>query len=242
MNKLTPGIFIPCASVKVESDIFPLLYLKVIQLTEDNKNELAHQLQKAGIEHVLQPAFSVSSDNIFHFGLFFKPVNPHQLAYKQAMEIISKNIKGFSGTERGYTVPMINTPAPGLGIVTKSVVAFIKNDNLPQTAFPEFLELLSKISQKLHAYGKFDMELVLSRGEDAFEIHGTSPLCKEGNPALAWQNYLSRAFKAVAPQLTPMFYQTWSTNPELTEYFTEKGRQLQAKNEVDYIAKITARK
>ena len=99
----------------------------------------------------------------------------------------------------------------------------------------------AEILRRFHSQCGLPADLVLTWNGGGYELHGTSPLQDEGNPALAWQNYMSRAFKAVLPQATPMFYQTWSTNDELTKRLTGRGRTVSAEREAEY-ARYSKRK
>ena len=134
--------------------------------------------------------------------------------------------------EKGYTVPLNSVASAGTGLVTKSLVACGGKFTVNQAA---------EIIRRFHSQCGLPADLVLTWNGDGYELHGTSPLQDEGNPALAWQNYMSRAFRAVLPQATPMFYQTWSTNDELTKRLTGRGRTVSAEREAEY-ARYSKRK
>ena len=134
--------------------------------------------------------------------------------------------------EKGYTVPLNSVASAGTGLVTKSLVACGGKFTVNQAA---------EIIRRFHSQCGLPADLVLTWNSDGYELHGTSPLQDEGNPALAWQNYMSRAFRAVLPQATPMFYQTWSTNDELTKRLTGRGRTVSAEREAEY-ARYSKRK
>lgn len=171
-------------------------------------------------------------DEVVYLGLFFKPEQPHQMTYGQVWNIVKTNAGIDALREKGYTVPLNSVVAAGTGLVTKSLVACGGKFTVNQAA---------EILRRFHSQCGLPADLVLTWNGDGYELHGTSPLQDEGNPALAWQNYMGRAFKAVLPQATPMFYQTWSTNDELTKRLTGRGRNVSAEREAEY-ARYSKRK
>lgn len=229
-TKLVPGIFIPYILVDLSSSEFDAIENHVENLLANNKLRLQKFLENCG-GYVLQDACMVC-DEVVYLGLFFKPEQPHQMTYGQVWNIVKTNAGIDALREKGYTVPLNSVAAAGTGLVTKSLVACGGKFTVNQAA---------EILRRFHSQCGLPADLVLTWDGDGYELHGTSPLQDEGNPALAWQNYMSRAFKAVLPQATPMFYQTWSTNDELTKRLTGRGRTVSAEREAEY-ARYSKRK
>lgn len=243
MKPKNPGLFIPSMSFETDMENFEKNYDSMRRANRSEEKLLGKNLAAAGVGSVLSQAFKMSEElgGTVYFGSYLLLDHPNQLEYQKALQVI-QNTTGLRFEE--YTVPLCATFAPGLGVVTKSVCAFIQDneeDKFKVDGLKRNFTLLQQILHRLNCCSNFKTELVLSLADGGFGIHGTSPLQKESsNIAFAWQNYLGKAFKAVAPMVAPMFYQTWSTNRELTEYFTQKGKELQKKTEEAYIAKIKA--
>ena len=229
-TKLIPGIFIPYTLVDISSSEFDAIETHVENLLADNKQRLHRLLQDCG-NYVLQDACLVC-DEVAYLGLFFQPEHPHQMAYVQAWNIIKTNTGMDALREKGYTVPMNNVASAGTGIVTKSLFAQGEKITVNQVA---------EVIQRFHSQCGLPADLVLTWENGVYELHGTSPLQDEGNPALAWQSYMSRTFKAMLPNVVTMFYQTWSTNDELTQRLVGKGRTVSAEGEAEY-ARYSTRK
>lgn len=224
-TKLVPGIFIP--------------YI-VADFMHDAESEIKHLLGKT--KNILQSCFlqrgdlyyaceQGSEDNRMLFGLFYQPHQPNQLSYKSALDEICRLTGNISLSDAIYTVPLNNVASAGTGLVTKSLLV---EGNIS-------VEQVAKVLKRFRSHCGLFTSLIQVWTDNGCELHGTSPLSREGNLSLAWQNYMSRAFKAVLPQATPMFYQTWSTNDELTKRLAGGGRTVSAESEAEY-ARYSKRK
>lgn len=217
-RKLIPGIFIPYFSADFMHDAES----EVKHLLGKTKNILqSYCLQKGDLYYACEQG---TEDNKMVFGLFYQPHQPNQLSYKSALDDICRLTGNISLSDAIYTVPLNNVASAGTGLVTKSLLI---EGNIS-------VEQVAEILKTFHSHCGLMTSLIQVWTDNGCEIHGTSPLSCEGNPSLAWQNYMSKAVRSVLPQATPMFYQTWSTNAELTKKLTGKGRDVSPEREAEY--------
>ena len=216
MKKLIPGIFIPYFA----ADFISEAERETKNLLGKTKNVLQRYLPNGELFYACQ----LEPERKMILGLFFKPHHPHQMGYKSALDEICRVTGNLSLCDTVYTVPLHNVSSGGTGTVSKSV----------WTSGNFSVEQVSEILKRFRAQCGLDASLTLVWSDNGCELHGTSPLEVAGNSSLAWQNHMSRALKAVLPHVTAIFYQTWSTNAELTRMLTGKGREVSAEREAEY--------
>lgn len=224
MNSLYPGIFIPLTK---ENENYFGLYCQQSCL-------LSFTLEKNGIGNEVCQAWRINgkTDNQPELGLLLSLQHPHQMEYQKALQICNAAL-GRQDDE--LTIPLGNVPAAGLGIVTKSVYIEIEVEFKAPCLF---IQHADNLHQALRQPFVNNSKLILSSGASGFEVHGTSPI-EYGANRDAWQQHLGKALHKSGYH--PIFLPTWSTNTEIADYLQQKSRELQEKNERDYINKITAR-
>ncbi len=215
-TNLIPGIFIPYFA----ADFISEAESETKNLLGKTKNVLQSYLSDGDLFYACQ----LGSEGKMILGLFFKPYHPHQMGYKSALDEICRLTGNLSLCDTVYTVPLHNVSSAGTGTVSKSVWAS-GNFSVVQVA---------EILKRFRAQCGLAASLTLVWSDNGCELHGTSPLGVVSNHSLAWQNHMSKAFKAVLPHITAIFYQTWSTNAELTRSLTGKGREISAEREAEY--------
>ena len=217
-RKLIPGIFIPYFS----ADFINNAESEIKHLLGKTKNILqSYFLQRGDLYYACEQG---CEDNKMVFGLFYLPLHPNQMSYKSALDDICHLTGNISLSNAIYTVPLNNVASAGTGLVTKSLLV---EGNI-------LVEQVAEILKTFRSHCGLMTSLVQVWTDHGCEVHGTSPLSCEGNPSLAWQNYMSKAVRTVLPQATPMFYQTWSTNAELTKELSGKGRDVSPEREAEY--------
>lgn len=217
-RKLIPGIFIPYFS----ADFIRDAESEIKHLLGKTKNILqSYFLQRGDLYYACEQG---CEDNKMVFGLFYLPLHPNQMSYKSSLEDICRLTGNISLSDTVYTVPLNNVASGGTGLVTKSLLL---EGNIS-------VEQVAEILKTFRSHCGLMTSLVQVWTDHGCEVHGTSPLSPEGNPSLAWQNYMSKAVRSVLPLATPMFYQTWSTNAELTKELSGKGRDVSPEREAEY--------
>lgn len=217
-TKLIPGIFIPYFSADFMHDAES----EIKRILGKTKNILqSYFLQKGDLYYACEQG---SEDNKMVFGLFYQPHQPNQMSYKSALDDICRLTGNISLSCTIYTVPLNNVISAGTGLITKSLLL---EGNISA-------EQVAEILKNFRSHCGLMTSLVQVWTDHGCEVHGTSPLSLEGNPSLAWQNYMSKAVRSVLPLATPMFYQTWSTNSELTKELSGKGRDVSPEREAEY--------
>lgn len=217
-RKLIPGIFIPYFSadfmLDAESEIKHLL--------GKTKNILqSYFLQRGDLYYACEQG---CEDNKMVFGLFYQPHQPNQMSYKSALDDICRLTGNISLSNAIYTVPLNNVASAGTGLVTKSLLV---EGNIS-------VEQIAEVLKTFRSHCGLMTSLVQVWTDHGCEVHGTSPLSLEGDPSLAWQNYMGKAVRSVLPHMSATFYQTWSTNAELTKELTGKGRGVSPEREAEY--------
>lgn len=217
-TKLIPGIFIPYFSADFMHDAEN----EIKHLLGKTKNILqSYFLQKGDLYYACEQG---SEDNKMVFGLFYQPHQPNQMSYKSALDDICRLTGNISLSNAIYTVPLNNVVSAGTGLVTKSLLV---EGNIS-------VEQIAEILKAFRSHCGLMISLIQVWTDNGCEIHGTSPLSLEGDPSLAWQNYMGKAVRSVLPHMPATFYQTWSTNAELTKELTGKGRDVSPEREAEY--------
>ena len=216
MNTTYPGIFIPFMACKGSVGI-----LRAEEKIPQGCTKLFHALAKAAIQGSYNTAVRIhEQDNRpIEYGVILYLEHPHQMEYQTALQVINQTF-GLQIDE--LTVPINNVPAPGFGIITKSV--YVKIASGPCTT-RQFNKQAFKLCSLLRQPFLCGSQLILSCIPEGFEIHGTSPIAAGSNPD-AWQQYLGQALRKAG--YSPAFSQTWSTNADITARL--KAQNIERKN------------
>ncbi len=230
MNTKYPGIFIPFMTSPGDVSI-----LRADEAIPNGCTKLFNALSAAGISNCFYTAvrFSGRREQPVEYGVILHPEHPHQMEYQSARQVINQT---FDLKDDELTIPIKNVPSPGLGIITKSV--YIKINSGPCDVL-QFNTMAAHLRALLRQPFLYDYRLILSCIPEGFEIHGTSPISAEANGD-AWQQHLGKALRKL--DYTPVFSQTWSTNKTISDNLMKKSRERQKREELEYIAKIQARK